>query len=97
MLLASHIKLWRTCSNRERLDPYNGLLLHPTIDRLFDRSLVTFDVKGNLLKAQNMISDELVTLDIDPSARLRKIPDDTQKYLNFNRDNKFEKDTEAAE
>jgi hypothetical protein len=36
ILKASHVKPWRLCSNRERLDPYNGLLLTPTLDSLFD-------------------------------------------------------------
>jgi putative restriction endonuclease len=39
MLRASHIKPWSDCSNRERLDPLNGLLLVAHIDALFDNGL----------------------------------------------------------
>lgn len=36
LLKASHIKPWRFSSNEERLDPFNGFLLTPTYDLLFD-------------------------------------------------------------
>ena len=43
MLVASHIKPWRECSNAERLDPMNGLLLAAHVDKLFDRYLLSFE------------------------------------------------------
>ncbi|MBJ9697102.1 HNH endonuclease [Burkholderia cenocepacia] len=44
ILVASHIKPWRECITRaERLSPDNGLLLSPTLDKLFDRGLISFD------------------------------------------------------
>ncbi len=49
MLIASHIKPWREADNRERLDPYNGLLLVPNLDKVFDRQLISFDDRGNIL------------------------------------------------
>lgn len=42
MLVASHIKPWRKSTNKERLDPMNGLLLVANADRLFDRNLMSF-------------------------------------------------------
>lgn len=48
LLVASHIKPWRDATNRERLDPNNGLLLCPGSDKLFDRGLMTFGAKGQL-------------------------------------------------
>jgi len=41
ILRASHIKPWRFSTNAERLDEYNGLLLLPSIDSLFDAGLIT--------------------------------------------------------
>jgi putative restriction endonuclease len=38
LLRASHIKPWRDCDPRERLDPDNGLLLAVHIDGLFDQA-----------------------------------------------------------
>ncbi len=36
LLVASHIKPWSKSTNQERLDPYNGLLLLPNLDKAFD-------------------------------------------------------------
>lgn len=47
LLIASHIKPWADCeSDRERLDPNNGLLLSALWDAAFDSGLVTFDKEG---------------------------------------------------
>ena len=48
-LRASHCKPWRDCSNEERLDGENGLLLTPSIDHLFDRGFISFEANGRLL------------------------------------------------
>ena len=49
VLVASHIKPWAVCDNRERLDVNNGLILSATYDRLFDSGLISFNEYGNLL------------------------------------------------
>lgn len=54
LLMASHIKPWAKSSHQERLDPYNGLLLTPNLDKAFDLHFITFNDKGRIL-----ISDEL--------------------------------------
>jgi putative restriction endonuclease len=48
-LRASHIKPWRLCENNERLDGYNGLLLTPTCDHLFDKGYISFTDEGMIL------------------------------------------------
>ena len=40
LLVASHIKPWRVCDNKERIDTENGLLLSLSMDRLFDGGLI---------------------------------------------------------
>jgi hypothetical protein len=49
LLIASHIKPWNKCNDKERLDGYNGLLLSPHIDRLFDRGHLSFAGNGDML------------------------------------------------
>jgi predicted restriction endonuclease len=50
LLRASHIKPWRFCSTSfERLGGYNGLALAPHADHLFDRGLISFSDKGEVL------------------------------------------------
>lgn len=46
LLVASHIKPWRACTNAERLNPFNGLLLTPNLDQAFDAGLITFGKDG---------------------------------------------------
>jgi putative restriction endonuclease len=91
MLLASHIKPWKDSNNRERLDPYNGLLLHPTIDRLFDQGLITFDDNGKILRSRGLRADELSVIGVSSSGRLRKLPRETQTYLEYHRDTEFKR------
>lgn len=50
LLIASHIKPWAKSNDVERLDPYNGFMFTPTIDRLFDRGFLSFtDNKKSIL------------------------------------------------
>lgn len=50
LLIASHIKPWRACSTAaERLDGFNGLMLAPHADFLFDRGLLGFEDDGRVL------------------------------------------------
>lgn len=57
LLVASHIKPWAASSNRERLDPFNGLILVPNLDRLFDKGLITFSDQG-AMKVSSLLSRE---------------------------------------
>lgn len=58
-LRASHIKPWKVSNNKERLDGYNGLLLSPHIDHLFDRGFITFKDTGELI-ISNYLDHEVV-------------------------------------
>ena len=49
LLIASHIKSWKSSNNFERLDGSNGLLLSPHIDKLFDKYYISFKKDGSLL------------------------------------------------
>jgi putative restriction endonuclease len=53
-LRARHIKPWRNCNDREKLDGCNGLLLSPHIDQLFERGLISFTDSGDLLVARQL-------------------------------------------
>ncbi|UTW59293.1 HNH endonuclease [Kordiimonas sp. SCSIO 12603] len=56
LLIASHIKPWRLSNSTERLDPENGLLLLPNLDKLFDRRLISFNHKGNIMVSPQLVS-----------------------------------------
>lgn len=89
LLLASHIKPWRDCSNQERLDPLNGLLLHPTLDHLFDSGLITFDDFGKVQLSNRLSESDIKALHINRDWTLRKFPDGIIGYLRYHRANVF--------
>ncbi len=58
LLRASHIKPWAESGNRERLDPFNGLLLAVHVDALFDHALISFDRYGEMLISPRLSGDD---------------------------------------
>ena len=89
LLRASHVKPWRDSSNRERMDPMNGLLLHPTLDHLFDSGFITFDDDGLILISEKLSKEEIEILYLSDNLKLRKLPDGLRKYMRFHRQNIF--------
>jgi hypothetical protein len=89
ILKASHIKPWSDSSNDERLNPYNGLLLIPNLDTLFDRGLVTFDDDGNIMISNQLSEEDRKKLRINRNLKLRKVPKKSIKYLKYHRDHIF--------
>nr|WP_249120162.1 HNH endonuclease [Plastoroseomonas hellenica] len=88
ILRASHIKPWRDSDNQERLDVFNGLLLSPNMDALFDMGLVSFKDDGTLLISSRIAREELTALGCKPDLRL-KFENRHAKYLRFHRSTIF--------
>lgn len=62
LLLASHIKPWSACTNEERLDTRNGLLLSALMDKLFDRYFITFEPETlRLMMCDDPLIREIIT------------------------------------
>lgn len=72
-------------SNEERLDEFNGLLLLPQYDVLFDRGYITFSDRGELVPSRAIEALPARLLGIDLSARLRQVEDRHQRFLDFHR------------
>lgn len=89
MLRASHIKPWKDSSNRERLNVYNGLLLTPNLDALFDEGLITFGNNKKIRISGKITKKNLTKLGVDNSMSLRKIDKKHQPFLAYHRDNIF--------
>lgn len=85
ILKASHIKPWKDATHEERLDPYNGILLSPTYDALFDRGFISFDDDGNILlsKLAKKLAPEL---HLSKEMKLRKLDERHKKYLRIHRE-----------
>lgn len=91
LLIASHIKPWSVCNNNERLDPFNGLMLAPNIDALFDKGLITFDTDGTIKIHPTINPENQKRLGIFPDMQL-KIEPESEKYFEYHRNHVFQKE-----
>jgi hypothetical protein len=56
LLVASHIKPWSVCTDKERLDPQNGLCLSALHDAAFDGGLITLDERLRVVLSRKLKS-----------------------------------------
>jgi putative restriction endonuclease len=90
LLRASHIKPWKDSNNQERLNPFNGLLLIPDYDFLFDRGYITFKINGSVLISQKLSPFARKVFDVDDDLHLRNVFPENKEYLDFHRSEVFE-------
>jgi putative restriction endonuclease len=90
LLRASHIKPWKDSANNERLTPYNGLLLIPDYDFLFDRGYISFKNSGNVVVSQRLSPFARKVFDVRDDLQLRKVFPESKAYLEFHRSQVFE-------
>lgn len=64
LLIASHMKPWATSDDSERLDPFNGFLFSPHVDRLFDKGLIGFADSGQIMISPLLSVSDLNALNI---------------------------------
>tara|TARA_Y100001936_G_scaffold226829_1_gene246572 strand:- start:52 stop:744 length:693 start_codon:yes stop_codon:yes gene_type:complete len=88
ILIAGHIKPWRDSDNFERLDPYNGFLLLPNLDKLFDRGLISFKNTGEIIISDEIKQEHFDALGISKETKI-KLFEQNKKYLDFHRENIF--------
>ena len=88
LLVASHIKPWGVCTNSERLDPNNGILLSALVDRLFDRGLITFKDDGAMLVSQRLSRADRKLCNMD-AAKPIKLSEKNRHYLAYHREIEF--------
>ena len=89
LLVASHIKPWSKSNNQERIDLYNGLLLIPNMDRLFDRGFISFADDGTILISSFLDNDTKKTFDLNENMQIQ-IETNHIKYLSYHREYIFE-------
>lgn len=90
LLRASHIKPWKDSDNNERLSPYNGLLLIPDYDFLFDRGYITFKSDGSILVSRRLSPFARKVFDVHDSLQLRKVFPENKEYFEFHHSKVFE-------
>ena len=87
-LRASHIKPWKASNNQERLDIYNGLLLLPTLDLVFDKGFITFDERGKIVISKHLYMPNALGISNGMSVNIRC---EHIQYMEYHRDKVFEK------
>lgn len=86
LLRASHIKPWAACeSDNERLDVFNGLLLAPHVDALFDGGWASFSDDGRVLLSNALPVDALTKLGVDQNWAIHSLSAGHGPYLAFHR------------
>ncbi|WP_341981023.1 HNH endonuclease [Morganella morganii] len=88
LLIASHIKPWSKSTNQERLNKYNGLILSPVYDKLFDKGYISFDHEGKLSVSSQISSINISLLKIDTNFQ-REFSDETKVFLQWHYKNLF--------
>ena len=85
LLKASHIKPWKECNTRERLDPFNGIALIPNLDTAFDQGLISFQNNGRILISPNLDKETQTTLGISSRMRIKHFKVQHLQYLKYHR------------
>jgi len=93
VLRSSHIKPWTTSNVREKVDHFNGLLLVPNLDALFNEGLISFKNDGRMLVSPAWQADDKRRMHITSDLHLRKVHSKSWPYLEFHRDTLFKRAT----
>lgn len=89
ILIASHIKPWKDSDDTEKFDVYNGLLLTPNLDKLFDRGLISFENDGELIVSPELNEDQKAKISLSRVIKVDLIQEEHSKYLEYHRNNIF--------
>ncbi len=90
ILRASHIKPWRYSSNKERLDVFNGLLLIPNLDLLFDKGFISFKENGEIIISKKIKNENITKLGAKESMKIMTKSSHVP-YLKWHKKNIFKK------
>lgn len=91
LLIASHIKPWAASSRTEKIDPYNGYILSPMFDKLFDRGFITFTSNRHVILSEFLSSDTWKRIGIKNNDFIMQLPMDEKRieYLKFHHQSVF--------
>ena len=89
-LIASHIKPWSVSDENEKLNEFNGLLLCPNHDKLFDKGFISFDNNGNILISNKLDKTNRMFLNIGEQMKI-DVNADNIEFIEYHRKNIFKK------
>jgi putative restriction endonuclease len=89
-LRASHIKPWAASDNHEKLDGFNGLLLSPHVDHLFDRGFISFKNSGGIIVSKELNPKVLEQWSIRSNQNVGEFKSGQCEYLDYHREMVFQ-------
>ncbi len=91
LLIASHIKPWAASNEKEKTDPYNGYMLSPMIDKLFDRGFITFTQNKRIILSEFISPYTWKQIGLKNNTHYEMLPMDDKriKYLDFHHQSVF--------
>lgn len=84
LLIASHIKPWSESTPEEKLNPFNGFLLCPNHDSLFDKHFITFEDNGQIILSKRLSEEDKKLLNISNEIII-SIEEKNKKFLKEHR------------
>lgn len=91
LLIASHIKPWAASNEIEKTDPYNGYMLSPLYDKLFDRGFITFTENRHVILSEFISPFTWKQINLKNDTFIKSLPMDDKriKYLEFHHQSVF--------
>lgn len=90
-LTASHILPWKESDEKQKVEIYNGFLLCPTHDFLFDNHLITFKDDGSIIISKDIDHILYEDFNIDKDTKI-EVFEENKKYLAKHRETFYEKE-----
>ena len=91
LLIASHIKPWAASTDQEKIDPFNGYILSPLYDKLFDRGFITFTEKRHVILSEFISPYTWKQIGLKNDTFIKTLPMDDKRieYLKFHHTSVF--------
>jgi len=91
LLIASHIKPWAASNDTEKTDPYNGYMLSPMFDKLFDRGFITITEDRHVILSEFISPYTWKQIGLKNNTFYNAIPMDDKRieYLKFHHQSVF--------
>ena len=91
LLIASHIKPWAASSLQEKVDRFNGYILSPLYDKLFDRGFITFTENRHVILSEFLspYTWKQIGLKKDTFLKPLLMDDKRVEYLKFHHESVF--------
>lgn len=91
LLRASHAKPWKDCTDAERLDVHNGLLLAAHLDAAFDAGLIGVGPGGDILVSGRLGEIERRVLGVGDPLLPLALRDGQRSYFEWHRTHVFDR------